>query len=218
LSFPELLDVWRAAASKSETIGNVLIGIAPKAATTEETACSFCKLAIPEEVICPKCQNPVALRPSPVLGCIAKSCFARMWSYLCCPQCDCTWAFEGKPDKDSAAKKPAPAADPLDVDQLYQELDKFVHHVLDIPGASEHLDIRNQISFIYSQKEVLRMAAAESAAHRKAHMEQLAALTQTAKTNQELHKKRAEEAARQSPPLDGDELGMALLRNLGFVR
>ena len=101
---------------------------------------------------------------------------------------------------------------------LYKEMDKFLNQVLDIPGASKHEDIRSQIAYIYAQKEVLRMTMAESASYRRAHLEELEVASQTAQMAQALAQKRAEEAARVSPPLDGDELGMTLLRNLGFVR
>ena len=84
--------------------GNVLIGIAAKPATPIAAACGICQLAVPEEVPCPKCQHPVRLHPSATLGCVASKCAGRMWSYLCCPECDCLWAFHGKSQEKSEDK------------------------------------------------------------------------------------------------------------------
>lgn len=220
LNFATLLDIWRAGMPISETIGNVLIGIAPRSENVEAELCGTCKLALPAEVACPKCHHPVALRPSTVMGCVAESCGGRMWSYLCCPECDCTWKFHRKAEEKDTAQKAdaAPKIDPLDVDQLYKELDKFINHIVSVPAAAAHEDVKKQVEFIYAQKEPLRMALAESAANRRLRMDQLNVMAETARMNRALHQKRAEEAARQAPPLDGDELGMALLRNLGFVR
>lgn len=222
VGFAELLDMWRVGIPISETIGNVLIGIAPRNPAAVEPACSLCKLTIGPEVPCPKCQQPVRLRPSAVLGCVAQRCNSRLWNYLCCPQCDCTWSFHAKPDKKEAAAQPAPAApkpaDPLDVDVIYGDVNKFISQILEIPGASDHPDIRNQIAYLYDQKEPLRMAIAESAAQVRMQTDRLDVLRQTATANEAHNQRRTEEASRQSPPLDGDALGMALLRNLGFVR
>jgi len=214
-----LLDLWQPGApGGSEIIGNVLIAIAPRLAgpAAESPKCPACKVVMPKEIACPACSYPVPLSPSSLLGCIGEGCRTRLWRYLCCPECDCTWAFNGKP----AAQAGGPAAAQpkgLEVDHLYSELDKFFAHIKGIPGAADHADIQAQMSFIASQKEPLRAALAEAAANRRQRMQQMDDLTQTAEANKESLRKRREDAARQSPPLDGDALGMALLRNHGFV-
>ncbi len=225
LTFAELLDVWRAGVPISETIGNVLIAVGPKTEDPGPASCSVCKVELPAEIACPQCKHPVSLKPFEALGCIAKHCAGRLWSYLCCPECDCTWTFQATASEQDKAvaeepgKAGAPApVDPLDVDQIYGEISKFLNQVLDIPGATDHPDIRNQVDYIFSQKEVLRMAVAESAAHRKSNLERLDVLSQAAHVNRTVQQNRAAEATGQSLPLDGDGLGMALLRNLGFVR
>ena len=56
ISFDELLDLWRPGIPISETIGNVVIGVAPRLDSNESTAhCETCKLEIVSEVACPKC-------------------------------------------------------------------------------------------------------------------------------------------------------------------
>lgn len=220
IEFEELLDLWRPSPSRSETIGNVLIAVRPKSEARPE-ACAECRLEIPLTIACPKCAAEVALRPARALGCIAESCKGRLWRYLCCPQCDCTWNFHGLPSTDTT--KPAGAApertfDPHDVDSIYKEFDKHLGKLKDIPETYDHVEVQKQLDYIYAQKEPLRVAIAEAAANRKLRQEQMDQLVESGKTNQEVLKKRADEAARQSPPLDGDELGVALLRNLGFVK
>ena len=220
LNFSELLDLWRAGMPISETIGNVLIGIGPKDEAPAREPCPICKLTVPAEVKCPKCGKPVTLQPAAVLGCVAESCGSRMWSYLCCPECDCTWAFHGKADGPAAGEKGPPTSedDPLSVDRLFAEIGKAFSHVMSDPVLSKNEEVLKQIELIQEQKEPLRMSLAEAEANRKARRDQLAVMTETAQMNSALHQKRAEEAARESPPLDGDALGIALLRNLGFVR
>jgi len=130
------------------------------------------------------------------------------------------WSFYGVPHESApgaGAAKPR-TIDPHDADSIYGELDKHLSKLKDLPEAYNNEDVRKQLDYIYAQKEPLRIALAEAAANRQLRQEQLDQMVQSAKSNHEAHQKRAEEAARQSPPLDGDELGMALLRNLGFVR
>ena len=222
LSFEQLMDLWRPVAHPSETLGNVVVGIAQRPPDRAFEACLGCKLPVPETAPCPKCQHPVTLRPMAMLGCIAEQCGSRYWTHVSCPECDCTWSFYGKPEPKGATaasqSAPGPAIDPLDVDQLYAHVDKFVQEVQRNPAAAANEDIQKHVAFIYSQKEVVRLALEEAAAARKQQMDHINALTQMAATNKEALEKRKEEAARQSPPLDGDALGIALLRNLGFSR
>lgn len=219
ITVDQLMDLWRPPVTPSETIGNIVIGIALPPATRPLEQCRQCNLPIPEQAPCPKCKHPVSLRPSAILGCIAERCGSRYWSYVSCPECDCLWSFYGKPDvKAGAASAAKPAIDPSDVDQIYHHIEKFIAQVESIPAVVQNADVQKQIEFIRSQKEVLRMAQAESNSARRQQGEQMEALREMGAANQESLKKRREEAARQSPPLDGDALGMALLRNLGFMR
>ena len=100
---------------------------------------------------------------------------------------------------------------------MFRELDKFCNHVLSLPGAANHPDIKAQIDFLMANKEKLRFAQAEALAHGRRHKEQMAAVLQAAKLQEEAHRRRVEEIGRPLPPLDGDALGRALLKELGFT-
>jgi hypothetical protein len=100
---------------------------------------------------------------------------------------------------------------------LFAELDKFCSHILGLPAAANHPELRRQIDFITSGKERLRLAQIEELAHRKARFEQLAAMGQVAQQREQAHRQRMEELNTPAPPLDGDALGRALLKNLGFT-
>ena len=58
---------------------------------------------------------------------------------------------------------------------------------------------------------------AQELAKQKAHQDEIAAMAQDAKEKQEAHRKKVEEMNKPSPPLDGDSLSRALLKNLGIV-
>lgn len=162
---------------------------------------------------------------------------ARMWNYICCPSCDFLWTFtiqppqagvsasgfsngRSRPDLLGPLSPGTPAASafeqPLNFDRLFSELDKFCSHILSLPAATNHPEIKQQLDFITTSKEKLNLAQAEELAHRKARQEQLAELVQAANQNEEAHRKRMEELKRPSPPLDGNALGHALLKSLGL--
>ena len=104
----------------------------------------------------------------------------------------------------------------LDVKKLFGEVDKFCAHILAIPAAANHPDIKKQLDFITAGKEKFETAYAEHLASlAKAHA-QLDALAKTAQEQQEAHRKQIEELNRPWPPLDGNALGRALLKNLGL--
>jgi hypothetical protein len=237
LSHAELLELWQPHFPSSEIAGYVMIGVAvqPPAAP----ACQLCRTPIPSSVECPKCKQPVGLHPGALLGCMNSACIARMWNYICCPSCDYTWTFSlqspqagatdsgfpGGPSRagvsgplsSDAQAAPASEEDPWKLNRLFGELDKFCSHILSLPAAVSHPDIKPQIDFITASKEKLKLAQAEEFAHRKVRQEQLDELAQTAKQKEEAHRKRMEELNTPSPPLDGDALGRALLKNLGLT-
>ena len=86
LTQAELLALWQPHFSNSEIVGNVLIAIGED--PPQAPACRFCHTLTPPSINCPRCNKPIALRPSAVLGCVKRECIARMWSYICCPSCD----------------------------------------------------------------------------------------------------------------------------------
>jgi hypothetical protein len=111
-----------------------------------------------------------------------------------------------------------PERDPWDLTPLFDQLDKFCNHILSLPAAANHPDIRAQLDFINANKEKLMLAKSEELAHRKAHEERLTSMTQTAKEKEAAHRKAMDELGKPLPSIDGSVLGEALLKNLGMGR
>ena len=224
----DLLELWKPLPPNSEIGGYILICIASK--SPAPTSCWLCRAPIPLAVACPACKQEVSVQPSGPLGCVDSSCLAHMWNYICCPFCDRGFAINAQavtnspiqlvpPDPGSprAQAPTVPRAAPLDFTRLFAEVDKFCSYILTIPGAVDHPRIKKQLEFIASSKEKLKLGAAESAVRHKAHQEQLVKMMQTAKQNQEAHCKKLEELNTPSAPLDGDALGNAFMKTLGFI-
>jgi hypothetical protein len=234
MSHAELIELWQPRFPDSEIAGNVLIGIAVK--PPETPACDLCHTPIPRHVECPACKKPVGLEPSALLGCVNNACIARMWNFLCCPSCDYTWTFSlrapaagaAAPGAGSSAPgvssslspnaKPVPPAgqDLLNFDEMFAEMDKFCRHVLSLPAAANHPEIKRYMELLATRKEQLKQAQAQTLTHLKTHQEQMAKMAQETKQRQDAHRKKMEEVNRPSAPLDGNALGHALLKNLGF--
>jgi hypothetical protein len=222
LSHAEVLALWQPQAANSEILGNVLIGIASDAPTKPE--CEFCHTPMPKRVDCPRCQTPVGLVPGALMGCMRDGCIARMWNYLCCPACDCMWTFTLQPgelppespntESAVAPKPPTTATDPWKLDRLLGELNKFRGYVLSLPAAANHPQIRQQLDFIAGSKERLKLAQAEEFARLKARHDKLDARIEAMKQRAEERHKKIEERNSPLPPLDGDALARALLKNL----
>jgi hypothetical protein len=222
LPHAELLELWLPPSPHSEIVGNVVIGIA--AGPSPVPACEFCRTPIPSHIACPRCQKPIGLQPAALLGCLNDGCIARMWNYLCCPACDGMWNFSVKGPQAEAlaaeASSPSPATapeDPLQLDKLFLAVDKFTAAILAVPAAANHPDLKPRLDFLAGGKERLKLAQAEDLARQKASRAQLDALKQAVKQRQEQRDKEAEEMNRPAPPLDGDALAQALLKNLGFI-
>jgi peptidase C39-like protein len=228
ISHPELLELWQPLMPNSEILGNVLIGLI--AAPAPWPPCQFCRTPSLPNIECPRCKQPVGLQPGALLGCINNACIARMWNYLDCPSCDYMWSFSlqpqdaGAPVSDassspSSAKQAAAESleDPLNLSHVLGEVDKFCSALLSIPAAANHPDVRRQMDFITAAKEKLKLAQVEQAASINAVQEKVAAMGQLAQQRAEAHRKRMQELNTPAPPLDGDALGRALLKNLGFT-
>ena len=243
LPHAELLALWQRLFCSSEILGNVMIGIA--APHPAESACPLCHTPIPPSVKCPRCHEPVCLRPAALLGCMSRACAERVWNYLCCPSCDYTWTFSlerpqarveppASPDgrigplvsaecriPPSVSGSPSPEAKAtsqertLNLDQLFDALDKFCNHFL--PAAASHPEIKQQLDFIAASKEKLTLALAEQLAQARARREQFANALQGIRQKEEARRKQLEELTRPLPPLDGNALGRALLKNLGLA-
>jgi len=215
----ELLDLWQPSFPNAEIAGNVLIAIA--AESSSGASCWLCGVPVPRAVVCPRCKETVGLRPGAPLGCTDMSCLSRMWNYICCPACDFGVTFGSEADSAPAVAPDAPPAaapkqDPLGIDLVFAELDKFCAMALAVPGAASHPEMKKLLDLVGSNKEKLKLAAAEAQVNLKSHQEQLDSLAQAAKQKQEAHRKKMEELSQQSGPLDPAALGRALLKNLGW--
>jgi hypothetical protein len=223
MSHAELLQLWQPQSAASEIAGHVVIGIA--AETAAIAPCEFCHTTIPSKVGCPRCKKAVALSPAAILGCIRDGCIARMWNYVACPSCDFMWSFnEAGTSMGDVPRATVEAAAPEDsripalpdLDKTFALLDKFCAHMLSIPGAENHPDLKAQIDFIQGNKQPLRLAQAEELVGMKARLDRLAAASEESKQQEEARRKKLQERNAPLPPLDGHALGQALLKNLGF--
>ena len=210
LAFSELLELWLPAFPNSEIAGNVLIAVSA-AQANPQAACAVCGSPITPAVDCPRCGKAVALEPAAVLGCSKDACIGRMWNSVCCPWCDAMWS----PGRSAAADENAVSGPNLD--QFYAAIGRFRDQVLSIPAAAAHPDVINQLDFITASKEKFQLAYAEQLAHISMRRAQLSAMAEEADRKAEVQRKMLEDMAKPAPPLDGNALGRALLKNLGFI-
>lgn len=220
LSHAELIELWLPQVPNSEIAGGVLIAIGA-AGLPAQPACEFCRTPMLSSVDCPRCAKPTGLEPGVVLGCIKDGCIARMWNWVCCPACDYVFtlkagaaagtAVEAQPSAAGTAV-PVPA---VDIAKLFAEMDKFTSHVLSIPAAANDPHIKQALELVAASKEQFKVAHAADLARRAAVSGQLAALEEKNKQQTEAQLKKIEDR-NHAPPLDGDALGDAMLKNLGF--
>jgi Peptidase C39 family len=233
ISHAELLELWQPRVSNSEITGNVLIGIAAQATTAN--LCWLCQGAFPAAVECPRCKQPVGLQPNAVLGCMNTGCITRTWDYVCCPSCDYTWSFTmqagqagantfGSAAGPNAAGAAAAGAAGAGAEQspwmkaLFGELDKFCDHVRSLPGATGHPELKQYLDMIGAHKEKIILAQAETIVYARMGRDQLQKMQAASNEKKEAQRKKVEEVNTPSAPLDGNALGRALLKNLGFTR
>jgi hypothetical protein len=229
LSHADFLELWQPRFPNSEILGYTLIVLAAQPSAVRP--CDLCRTPMPTSVQCPNCKHTINLQPALVLGCINASCAARTWNYICCPSCDCLWTLSPQsPQATAQAGTPAAAMLPLpesrnalgpatdlDVDKLFAEVDRFCGHILGIPAAVNHPEVKKHLDLITAGKNKFKVAYAEALARRAALQGQLAATLKAAQEKQDKQRSKMEEVNRPSPPLDGDALGRALLKNLGFT-
>jgi hypothetical protein len=101
---------------------------------------------------------------------------------------------------------------------MFEEMDRFCNQIQSLPGATNHADLQQQLQILTGSKAALKLALAESAVYGQVHKNQLATFVQEAEQRAEAHRKKVEEINRPVPPLDGNALGRALLKNLGFMK
>ncbi len=215
----ELLDLWQPKSSSSEILGNMLIGISDERKPTP--ACEFCHTEVPSKVDCPRCKKAVSLDPGSLLGCVRDGCIARMWNYVCCPSCDFMWSFS-EAGVSTAAFPPSPGSpagktpEPVKLDALFIEIDRFCNHIASRPAAAGHTDLQAQLEFIRGTKDRLRTAQVEQRSLLQAHVDRLAAFAAESHARHQAHEKKLQEMNAPTSGLDGEALSDALLKNLGF--
>jgi len=209
----ELLGLWQARYPNAEIAGNVLIAIAGERIPV--LPCPVCGTEIPPAIPCAACGKSVPLEPAALLGCVGVGCSARTWNAICCPFCDYTWTFGVQ--RASERQTAGHAEDPWNLEHLFGELDKFCNHISGVPGAASRADVRQQLDFIQASKAKLVQARADEVVYRKASQAKMRELQQTAKQNEEALLRKQEEINRPAPPLDGNALGLALLKNFGLL-
>jgi len=201
----------------------VLIAVAIPA-EAETPACEFCHTPMRRSIDCPRCGKPTYLEPGAVLACMRDGCIARMWNWVCCPACDCVFSMKdgqaagasATAPKTAAAGASAPAVPSVDLTKLFGELDKFTSQIRSMPAAMDNPDIKKRLDFIEASKADIKVAHAEDLARRTAVVGQIAAFEEKSKKQGEEQHKKAEERNAPGPPLDGDAIGNAMLKNLGF--
>jgi hypothetical protein len=219
-SHADLMELWLPQVPNSEIAGGVLIAIgAPGIPAAQD--CEFCRTPMLSSVDCPRCSKPVGLEPGAVLGCIKDGCIARMWNWICCPTCDYVFTLKsgaaaGAPVEVQASAGTAVPVPAVDLAKLFAELDKFTSHILTIPAAANNPDVRKRLEFVDATKEQIKVAHAEDLARRSLVFGQLAAFEEKNKQQKEAELKKAADRDAPGPPVDGDALSHAMLKNLGF--
>jgi hypothetical protein len=221
LSHAELMELWLPQVANSEIAGGVLIAIG-EAGLPAQPACEFCRTPMLSSVDCPRCSKPVGLDPGAVLGCIKDGCIARMWNWICCPACDYVFTLKagaaaGAPmEAQSSAAGAAIPVPSVDIAKLFAEIDKFTGRVLSIPAAANDPNLKQKLELVEASKEQFRAAHAADLARRASVFGQLAAFEEKTKQQKEAELKKIEDRNGPAPPLDGDALGEAMLKNLGL--
>lgn len=209
----ELLDLLRPRYLNAEIAGNVLIGIAAKSPPIE--ACPLCRTPFPHHVDCPKCEKPVPLEPSIVLGCVNTGCDARLWNHVCCLYCDHTWSFGPGFRQGQAPTEFREIS--VDYTPVFEQLDKVVEHVLSLGAVANHPDIRQQLEILKAGKEELKLAQNEEVLRGKLRRAELARLEEKRQQQVEAVAKKQEEVNLPAAPLDGNVLGQTIVRELGLL-
>ena len=100
---------------------------------------------------------------------------------------------------------------------LFAELDKFCDLIRGLPGANSSAPLKEHLDRIGISKEKIVLAQSETLAYEKMAQDQWKKILEASEQKKDEHRRRMEELNRPSAPLDGNVLGRALLKNLGFL-
>jgi hypothetical protein len=138
-----------------------------------------------------------------------------MWSFTIEPN-KTSMADDFMPPPDPSQKNEPDQTDPWNLARLDGELEKMKAHIATLPQANNP-DVVNLLGFLDMQRERLRLAQAEELANQKMRQEKLDNMRAETDARRAAHEKRKEEMNKPLEPLDGNALGRALLKNLGFT-
>lgn len=219
ISHGELMQLW-APGPDSEITGHTLIAIAPR--LTEGAACELCQTPIPTAVPCPQCGKPVGLRPATSLGCITVECIVRKWLAVCCPACDYTWDFTSgaparhvsPPPKEEKKESPAVVA----INKAFAMIEQYCAHLATLPLVAGDAQVMKNLEILKAARGKMLEAAAQQEEKQRAHVVKLLTQLQKSRAKKATLDKKVAEMNTPSPPLDGNELAQALLKNVRLVR
>ena len=97
-------------------------------------------------------------------------------------------------------------------------MDKFCATIVALPLAAKNPLVMKQIELMKGSKQKLTEAADKQMAMLQEHHDKRIALMQKGKQAQEAKRQKLQELNKPLPPLDGNTLGMALLKNMGLIR
>ncbi len=206
----ELLELWQPSLGKTEIAGNALIALEQTEASGG--GCQFCGTEIAQQLSCPNCREPVTMRPAAVLGCLREDCAGRMWEYICCPSCDALFDSKGALAPAAPVKDGANAT----LEHLFSAMDKFTLLIADAPNAANHPDVKTQLAFMAATRERLKTTYAEEVARRTLILGQYAEASRRKNEQEREAGKMLTDMEKPMPRLNGHELGVALLKNLGI--
>jgi hypothetical protein len=213
----ELMQLWEPGAN-SEIAGETLIAISAR----EETpaACEICQTPIPATVACPQCGRPVWLRPATGIGCVGEACVVRRWLSVCCPSCDYMWNF--------TAATPAPAVSPpqkeetqdaaAEINTAFAKIDSLCAQLAVLPIAAGNAQALKYIDALKGLRGKVLDAVAEYDQKHQAHMAKLEEQLQKGNAKKAAQEQKMAEINTPPPPLDGNALAQALLKNMGLIR
>jgi hypothetical protein len=117
-----------------------------------------------------------------------------------------------------AEEKPEKEADPFQLGKVFAAIDKFCASMVALPLLADNPDLMKVLDAMKASKGKLKEVAEQQLAMYKAQKEKLEGLLEKSKQAQEAHKKQMEALTTPSPPLDGNALAQALLKNMGLIR
>jgi hypothetical protein len=215
----ELMQLWEPGVN-TEIAGEMLIAIAPR--QTEAAACEICQTPIPSAVACPQCGKPVGLRPATGIGCVGQACVVRRWLQVCCPFCDYTWDFiKGAPapavsPPPEEQKKESPVV--VEINKAFAKIDQYCAQLAALPLVAANAQVMKNLELIKGSRGKMLEAAAELQEKRRVHLAKLQARLEKAQAKKAALDQKKAEMKMPPPPLDGNALGVALLKNMGLIR